>query len=128
MAGYRGCRGFARAADNEVILIVDTAERPEDIDENRARAAAEESERTSSGSAEPEGILQRQFAMTRAMTRLKVKGKKIFIMDEMQYGRPGFRSAVSAVGAPGGARFLRVQVPSLPGSGKDIAEGKGVPS
>ena len=29
-------------------------------------------------------------------------------------------------GAPGGARFLRVQVPSLPGSGKDIAEGKGV--
>ena len=28
--------------------------------------------------------------------------------------------------APGGARFLRVQVPSLPGSGKDIAEGKGV--
>ena len=29
-------------------------------------------------------------------------------------------------GAPGGARFLRVQVPSLPGSGKDIAEGEGV--
>lgn len=29
-------------------------------------------------------------------------------------------------GAPGGARFLRVQVPNLPGSGKDIAEGKGV--
>ena len=29
-------------------------------------------------------------------------------------------------GAPGGARFSRVQVPSLPGSGKDIAEGKGV--
>ena len=28
--------------------------------------------------------------------------------------------------APGGARFLRVQVPNLPGSGKDIAEGKGV--
>ena len=28
--------------------------------------------------------------------------------------------------APGGARFLRVQVPDPPGSGKDIAEGKGV--
>ena len=27
--------------------------------------------------------------------------------------------------APGGARFLRVQVPNPPGSGKDIAEGKG---
>ena len=29
-------------------------------------------------------------------------------------------------GAPGGARFLRVKVPNPPGSGKDIAEGKGV--
>ena len=29
-------------------------------------------------------------------------------------------------GAPGGARFQRVQVPNPPGSGKDIAEGKGV--
>ena len=28
-------------------------------------------------------------------------------------------------GVPGGARFLRVQVPNPPGSGKDIAEGKG---
>ena len=32
----------------------------------------------------------------------------------------------SYYGAPGGARFLRVQVPNPPGSGKDIAEGKGV--
>ena len=29
-------------------------------------------------------------------------------------------------GAPGGARFSRAQVPNPPGSGKDIAEGKGV--
>ena len=29
-------------------------------------------------------------------------------------------------GVPGGARFLRVQVPNPPGSGKDVAEGKGV--
>ena len=28
--------------------------------------------------------------------------------------------------APSGARFQRVQVPNPPGSGKDIAEGKGV--
>ena len=27
--------------------------------------------------------------------------------------------------APGGARFSRVQVPNPPGSGKDVAEGKG---
>ena len=30
------------------------------------------------------------------------------------------------ISAPGGARFSRVQVPSLPGSGKGIVEGKGV--
>ena len=35
-------------------------------------------------------------------------------------------SGLFFIGAPGGARFLRVQVPNLPGSGKDIAEGKGV--
>ena len=29
-------------------------------------------------------------------------------------------------GAPSGARFLRVKVPNSPGSGKNIAEGKGV--
>ena len=29
-------------------------------------------------------------------------------------------------GAPSGARFSRVKVPNPPGSGKDIAEGKGV--
>ena len=41
---------------------------------------------------------------------------------------PGWSMTCRAnfVGAPGGARFLRVQVPNPPGSGKDIAEGKGV--
>ena len=36
------------------------------------------------------------------------------------------RACAFFVSAPGGARFLRVQVPNPPGSGKDIAEGKGV--
>ncbi len=43
----------------------------------------------------------------------------------------GYQNLVAAIpafslSAPGGARFSRVQVPNLPGSGKDIAEGKGV--
>ena len=42
-------------------------------------------------------------------------------MQDLVYHSPGV-----FFGAPGGARFLRVQVPSLPGGGKDIAEGKGV--
>ena len=36
------------------------------------------------------------------------------------------KSGAFFCGAPGGARFLRVKVPNPPGSGKDIAEGKGV--
>ena len=35
-------------------------------------------------------------------------------------------SGILHISAPCGARFLRVQVPNPPGSGKDIAEGKGV--
>ena len=35
------------------------------------------------------------------------------------------QGSVFDFGAPGGARFLRVKVPNPPGSGKDIAEGKG---
>ena len=37
-----------------------------------------------------------------------------------------YGTATVYYGAPGGARFLRVKVPNPPGSGKDIAEGKGV--
>ncbi len=37
-----------------------------------------------------------------------------------------FDSPSLSCGAPGGARFQRVKVPDPPGSGKDIAEGKGV--
>ena len=40
--------------------------------------------------------------------------------------KPRCKPGSLSTGAPGGARFLRVQIPSLPGSGKDIAEGKGV--
>ena len=38
----------------------------------------------------------------------------------------GFPGGDFCVSAPGGARFLRVKVPNPPGSGKDIAESKGV--
>ncbi|MEE1008192.1 MAG: MT-A70 family methyltransferase [Agathobacter sp.] len=42
-------------------------------------------------------------------------------------GTRGHPSRVSrSICAPSGARFQRVQVPNPPGSGKDIAEGKGV--
>ena len=49
-----------------------------------------------------------------------------YIKDSVLSGRTSESTPRFHAGAPGGARFLRVQVPSLPGSGKDIAEGKGV--
>ena len=40
--------------------------------------------------------------------------------------RPCVHAGVFLRCAPSGARFKRVKVPNPPGSGKDIAEGKGV--
>ena len=46
--------------------------------------------------------------------------------SEKRWCFPEEETAIVFCCAPDGAHFLRVQVPNLPGSGKDIAEGKGV--
>ena len=65
--------GLMKVADTEVLVLVDTAERPEEIDENRARRAADEAR---------EELLQRrsiqeyhlaQANLARAISRLRVK-------------------------------------------------------
>lgn len=65
--------GLVKVEDNEVLVLVDTAERPEEIDENRARRAADEAR---------EELLQRrsiqeyriaQSNLARAISRLRVK-------------------------------------------------------
>jgi F-type H+-transporting ATPase subunit epsilon len=65
--------GLVKAEGGEVLVLVDTAERPEDIDENRAKRAAD---------AAREEILQKksiqeyrtaQASLARAITRLRVK-------------------------------------------------------
>ena len=65
--------GLIKVENNDVLILVDTAERPEEIDENRARRSAE---------AAREAILQKrsireyrsaQATLTRALSRLKVK-------------------------------------------------------
>ena len=50
----------------------------------------------------------------------------LFNSEEAPGAGPAGRRVRRFLSAPGGARFLRVQVPNPPGSGKDIAEGKGV--
>ncbi len=65
--------GLVKAENNQVLLLVDTAERPEEIDANRAKRSAEQAK---------EAILQKksiqdyhaaQAKMARALNRLKVK-------------------------------------------------------
>lgn len=65
--------GLVKIEDGEVLLLVDTAERPEDIDANRARRAAD---------AAKEELLQKhsireygraQANLARAISRLRVK-------------------------------------------------------
>ena len=65
--------GLLKVENNHVLVLVDTAERPEDIDENRAKREAEEAK---------EAILQKrsihdyqiaQARMARAINRLRVK-------------------------------------------------------
>lgn len=67
--------GMIRIEDNDVLVLVEAAERPEDIDENRAQRAAAEAK---------EAILQRktiqeyrlaQDRMVRELNRLRVKSK-----------------------------------------------------
>lgn len=65
--------GIVKVENNQVIILVDTAERPEEIDENHAKRSAEQAK---------EAILQKksiqdyhaaQAKMARAISRLRVK-------------------------------------------------------
>ena len=66
--------GMVKVENNEVLVLVDSAERPEEIDEARARREADEAR---------EAILQKksrqeyqlaQATLARALNRLRVKG------------------------------------------------------
>lgn len=62
-------QGFARVVGNTVTMVVDSAERPEDVDAKRAE------ERIALQTSRKE-YYRGQMAMARAMTRLKIKEKK----------------------------------------------------
>lgn len=69
-------QGYARSEKNQTVLVVDTAERPEDVDENRAREAAQRAKERLEIQKSRKEYYRGQLAMTRALTRLKVKEKK----------------------------------------------------
>jgi len=70
--------GMVKVEANEVLVLVDSAERPEEIDEARARREADQAR---------EAILQKksrqehqlaQATLARALNRLRVKGRGIY--------------------------------------------------
>ena len=65
--------GFAEVRNDKVIILADTAERPEEIDRARAERARERAERRLSGREQEEVDYPRcQTALARAQTRLAV--------------------------------------------------------
>ena len=64
-------RGIVQVANNRVNMIVDTAERPEDIDEVRAREALERAQEQLRQQLSLREFKMSQASMARALTRLK---------------------------------------------------------
>lgn len=69
--------GFAEVVNNRVTLLVDTAERPEEIDVRRAEEARERAEEQMRQKQSIQEYYRTQASMARAMNRLKVsQGKR----------------------------------------------------
>ena len=69
--------GFAQIMNNRVTVIVDTAERPEDIDAKRAEEALERASERLRQNQSYQEYYHSQAALSRAMTRLKATSKYI---------------------------------------------------
>ena len=68
--------GFAEIRNDKVIVLADTAERPEEIDRARAERARDRAERRLSGRVEEEMDYTRALAaLARALARLQTAGR-----------------------------------------------------
>jgi len=65
--------GLVKAEGGEVLVLVDTAERPEDIDENRAKRAADEAKEEMLQKRSIREYRSAQASLARAIGRLRVK-------------------------------------------------------
>lgn len=65
--------GLVKVENNQVLILVDTAERPEDIDANRARHSMEEAKEALLQKRSIQDYQAAQAKLARAMNRLKVK-------------------------------------------------------
>ena len=69
--------GIVKVEKNEVLVLVDTAERPEEIDENRARRAAEEAKEAMLQKRSLQEYRSAQAHLARALNRLKIKHTRV---------------------------------------------------
>lgn len=67
--------GFAEIMPNKVVILVDTAEYPEEIDINRAKAAKERAEEKLQKKLSQIEYMRSKTALARAMARLKITSK-----------------------------------------------------
>ena len=67
--------GFLMTNGKKVILLADTAERPEEIDVNRAQAAKERAEKRLAERSSDLDLERAKVALARALNRLKIAGK-----------------------------------------------------
>lgn len=65
--------GLIKVENNKVLLLVDTAERPEEIDENRAKRVAAQAKEAILQKKSRQDYYAAQEKMARAVSRLKVK-------------------------------------------------------
>ena len=69
--------GFAEVRNDKVIVLVDSAERPEEIDRARAEGARDRAERRLAGRSESDVDYSRAMAaLARALTRLQTAGRR----------------------------------------------------
>ena len=65
--------GLVKVENNQVLLLVDTAERPEEIDENHAKRSAAQAKEALLQKKSVQDYYAAQAKMARAISRLKVK-------------------------------------------------------
>ena len=68
-------KGFAQVINNRVTVLVDSAERPEDIDKIRAEEALERAKEQMRQKQSIQEYYHSQASMARAMTRLKLSSR-----------------------------------------------------
>lgn len=67
--------GLVKVENGKVLLLVDTAEHPEEIDENRARRSAEQAKEAILQKKSIQDYYAAQTKMARAISRLRVKSR-----------------------------------------------------